>query len=57
LAETEDHLQENVTKLNKILKLCNIRISTNKSKAMEMEGKYMRRAKIVIDDIVIKQTS
>jgi hypothetical protein len=30
LAETEDHLQENVTKLNKILKLYNMRISTKK---------------------------
>jgi hypothetical protein len=57
LAETEDHLQENVTKLNKILKLYNMRISANKTKAMTMEGKYMRRAKIVIDDIVIEQTS
>jgi hypothetical protein len=57
LAETEDHLQENVTKLNKILKLHNMRISTNKTKAMAMEGKYMRQAKIVIDDIVIEQTS
>jgi hypothetical protein len=47
LAETEDHLQENVTKLNKILKLYNMRISTNKTKAMAMEGKHMGRAKIV----------
>jgi hypothetical protein len=50
LAEIEDHVQENVTKLNKILKLYNMRIYTNKIKAMAMEGKYMRRAKIVIDD-------
>jgi hypothetical protein len=57
LAGTEDHLQENVTKLNKILRLYNTRISTNKTKAMAMEGKYMRREKIVIDDIVIEQTS
>jgi hypothetical protein len=57
LAETEDHLQENVTKLNKILKLYNMIIPTNKTKTMAMEGKYMRRAKIVIDDIVIEQTS
>jgi ferritin-like protein len=57
LAETEDHLQENVTKLNIILKLYNMRISTNKTKAMAMEGKYMRRAKIVIDDIGIELTS
>jgi hypothetical protein len=34
-----------------------MRISTNKTKAMAMEGKYMRRAKIVTDDIVIEQTS
>jgi hypothetical protein len=34
-----------------------MRISTNKTKAMAMEGKHMRRAKIVIDDIVIEQTS
>jgi hypothetical protein len=57
LAETEDHLQENVTKPNKILKLYNMRISTKKTKAMAMEGKYMRRTKIVTDDIVIEQTS
>jgi hypothetical protein len=57
LAETEDHLQENVTKLNKILKLYNMIISINKTKAMAMEGKYMRRAKIVTDDIAIGQTS
>jgi hypothetical protein len=46
-----------VTKLNKILKLYSMRISTNKTKAMAMKEKYMRRAKIVIDDIVIEQTS
>jgi hypothetical protein len=57
LAETEDHLQENVAKLNKILKLYNMRISTNKTKALAMEGKYMRRTKIIIDDIGIEQTS
>jgi hypothetical protein len=57
LAETEDHLQENVTKLNKILKLYNMRISTNKTKAMAMEGKYMRRDKTVTDDIVTEQAS
>jgi hypothetical protein len=34
-----------------------MRVSTNKTKAMAMEGKYMRRAKIVKDDIVIEQTS
>jgi hypothetical protein len=39
LAETEDHLQENVTKLNKILKLYYMRISNNKTKAGAMEGK------------------
>jgi hypothetical protein len=32
-----------------------MRISTNKTKAMAMEGKYMRRAKTVRDDIVIKK--
>jgi hypothetical protein len=57
LAETEDHLQANVTKLNKILTLYNMRLSTNKSKAMATEGKYMRRAKVVTDDIVTEQTS
>jgi hypothetical protein len=57
LAETEDHLHENVTKLNKILKLYNIRISANKIPAMAMEEKYMKRAKIVTDDIVTQQTS
>jgi hypothetical protein len=46
-----------LTKLNKILKLYNMRIFTNKIKAMAMamEGEYMRRAKIVIDDIVIEK--
>jgi hypothetical protein len=34
-----------------------MRISTNNTKAMVMEGKYMRRAKIVIDGIVTEQTS
>jgi hypothetical protein len=34
-----------------------MRICTNKTKAMTMEGKYMRRAKIVIDDVVFGQTS
>jgi hypothetical protein len=43
--------------LNKILQLYNMRISANKTKTMAMEGKYMRRAKIVTDDIVIEQTS
>jgi hypothetical protein len=33
-----------------------MRISTNNIKTMAMEGKYMRRAKIVIDDIGIEQT-
>ncbi|KAJ4428658.1 hypothetical protein ANN_25651 [Periplaneta americana] len=54
-AESENDLQENVTKLNKVLETFNMKISINKTKVMAMEGKYNRRAKIVIKDQLIEQ--
>jgi hypothetical protein len=40
LADTEGHLQENITKLNKIPKLYDRRISANKTEVISLEGKY-----------------
>jgi hypothetical protein len=40
--ETEEHLQKGVLNFNHILELYNTRISENKSKVMEMRGKYIR---------------
>jgi hypothetical protein len=57
LTKTEDHLKENVKKLNKILKLYNMIMSTNETMAKAIEGKYMRRTKIVTDGIVTEQSS
>jgi hypothetical protein len=36
LADTEDHLQQNVTKLNKIIKLCYLSTLPNKTKVISM---------------------
>jgi hypothetical protein len=42
LSDTEDHLQEAVRELNKILQLYDVKISTNRTKFMAMEGTYCR---------------
>ena len=55
LTSNEDDLQYNVTKLNNVLKGYNMEISGSKTKVLAMEGKSMRRAKIVIDGQNIEQ--
>lgn len=55
MTSNEDDLQYNVMKLNSILKEYNMEISCNKTKVLAMEGKSMRRAKIVIDGQNIEQ--
>ena len=57
MAESENDLQENVTKLNRVLEAFNMKISISKTKVMAMEGKYNRRAKIVIKDQIIEQVN
>jgi hypothetical protein len=57
LAHTEDDLQRAVTGLNYILQLYNLQISEIKTKAMEIQGKYWRRVKIVINNKIIEQVS
>lgn len=57
LATTEDYLQENITKLNRILLEYNMKISIDKTKVMAMKGKEIQRAKIVINNQIIEQTS
>jgi hypothetical protein len=46
LAKNEDGLQHNVTNLNHIFQLYDMRISTDKMKAMEIEGRHTSRIKI-----------
>lgn len=57
IAASEHQLQGNVTELNKILKQYNMEISHKKTKSMAVEGKHMRRCKIVIDNHIIEQVS
>jgi hypothetical protein len=42
LAKNEDDLQHNVTNLNQILQVHDMRITTDKMKAITMEGKHVR---------------
>lgn len=55
IANSEDSLQTNVTTLNRILEMYNMKISTRKTKSMAMHGKNQRRVKIMIDLEIIEQ--
>ena len=57
LAESENDLQENVTKLTSLLEAFNMKVSISKTKVMAMKGKYKRRGKIVIKDQIIEQVN
>lgn len=57
LADSEERLQENITKLNTVLKKYNMNISKNKTKAMAMQGKAIKRVKVVIDGNIIEQVN
>jgi hypothetical protein len=57
LAKSEDKLQYNVMKFNQVLQSYDVKISTDKTKAMAMEGRQIRRVKIIINDKVIEQVN
>ena len=57
MAESEDKLQRNVNKLNTIITKYNMKISGRITKAMAMQGKKLRRVKIVIDSGIIEQVN
>jgi hypothetical protein len=50
LAETENDLQRNLYHLNEVLKEYNMKISTEKTKAMVTLGRDIIRTKITTDD-------
>jgi hypothetical protein len=57
LAKSEDELRYNVMKLNQVLQSYDVKISTDKTKAMAMEGRQVRRVKIIISGKLIEQVN
>jgi hypothetical protein len=47
LAKSEAELQYNVMKLNQVLQSYDVKISTDKTKAMAMEGRQIRSVKLL----------
>jgi hypothetical protein len=57
LAKSEDELQYNVMKLNQVLQSYDVKISTDVTKAMAMEGRQTRRVKTIINGKLIEQVN
>jgi hypothetical protein len=57
LAKSEGELQHNVMKLNQVLQSYDVEISTDKTKAMAMEGRQIRRVKIITNGKLIEQVN
>jgi hypothetical protein len=55
LAKSEDELQYNVMKLNRVLQSYDVKISTDKTKAIAVEGRQIRRVKIIVNGNLIEQ--
>jgi hypothetical protein len=57
IAKSEDELQMAVNELNKIVKKCETKISTSKTKAIGVCSKNIQRVKIEIEGKIIEQVS
>jgi hypothetical protein len=57
LVNSEDELQYNVMKLNRVLQSYDVKIPTDKMKSMAMEGRQIRRVKIIINCKLIEQVN
>jgi hypothetical protein len=54
MAKSEDELQHNIMKSNQVLQSHDVNISIDKTKAIAMEGRQIRRVKIIINGNLIE---